>query len=137
MQNDEIQIPRSVDPNLDSAFRIHHSSFPRSHRLSGKLAFAAVYDARRKATRGPLAMYCLPNQLGHHRLGLSVSRRVGTAPTRNRIKRLLRESFRLNRSQMASGYDLIIVVRPHAPMQLVDYQNLLAELMIRIQKHWS
>jgi ribonuclease P protein component len=123
---------------LHSAF-----SFPRPHRLSGKLAFAAVYDTKQKITRGPLAVCYRANDLGHLRLGLSVPRRVGTAPRRNRIKRLLREAFRLHPQKppesravpgpvLVVGYDLVINVRPHAALPLGQYQALLAEVLAKI-----
>ncbi len=122
-----------------SSFIIRPSSFPfpRSHRLTGKLQFAAVYDARVITTRGPLVMYSLPNNLGHLRMGISISRRVGTAPKRNRIKRLLREAFRLHRDELVRGYDLVVVVRPHAPMNLGDYQKLYAQLLQKSDTAWT
>ena len=102
-------------------------------RLSGKLAFERVYQSEAKYSRGPLKMLGACNGLGYARLGLSVSRRVGTAPRRNRIKRFLRESFRLLPLSRSLGYDLVIVVRPHEPLALAAYQKLLAELMARVQ----
>jgi ribonuclease P protein component len=69
-------------------------------------------------------------------LGLSVSRKVGTAPRRNRIKRLLRESFRLLQHDFTRGYDLIIVVRPHDPLILAEYQRILSALMVKLHAAW-
>ncbi len=112
-------------------------TFPRTHRLSGKLAFAAVYDARTKQARGPLAVFSRPNDLGHPRLGLSVSRRVGNAPRRVRIKRLLREAFRGHQHDLPVGYDLVIVVRPHPPMILAEYQRLLTALALGGHATWQ
>jgi ribonuclease P protein component len=125
MQNQE-QIPDSES-----------HAFPRSHRLSGKLLFSAVYDAKVKSSRGPLVMYSLPNELGHLRMGISISRRVGSAPKRNRIKRLLREAFRLNHLTLARGYDLVIVVRPHVPMRLAEYQQALGYLIQKSESAWQ
>ena len=112
-------------------------TFPASHRLSGKLAFAAVYDARSKEGRGPLLVFSKPNGLGHPRLGLSVSRRVGSAPRRNRIKRLLREAFRSQQHDLPVGYDSVVVVRPHAPLILADYQRLLTAVALRGHAAWQ
>jgi ribonuclease P protein component len=112
-------------------------TFPRAHRLSGKIAFAAVYAASTKQSRGPLAIYSKPNDLSHCRWGLSVSRRVGNAIRRNRVKRLLRESIRLLQHNFSGGYDVVIVVRPHDPLLLVDYQKILGDLMAKTHAHWS
>lgn len=93
-------------------------AFPRAHRLAGEIAFAAVYAAGAKKYRGPLVAYSKPNGLPQYRWGLSVSRRVGNAVRRNRIKRLLRESIRLIQGDFPGGYDIIVVVRPHDPLAL-------------------
>ena len=81
--------------------------FPASHRLSGTLQFAAVFDGKCRKSVGPLTLVARPNALPHNRLGCSVSRRVGTAVKRNRIKRLLREAYRLDQHEWCtrSGSD--------------------------------
>ena len=112
-------------------------TFPASARLSGKPRFDAVYAAGRRESRGPLLLYSLPNSLGHLRLGLSVSRRIGSAVQRNAIKRLLREAFRLLRHDLPQGYDLVIVVRRHENMMLAEYQKLLQWLLIRAHQSWT
>jgi ribonuclease P protein component len=143
MQNDECRMQNeektvaSGNSSVHSAFSVHPSAFPSSHRLSGELRFAAVYDAKIKTSRGPLVMYSLPNDLGHLRMGISISRRVGTAPRRNRIKRLLREAFRLHRADLSRGYDLVIVVRAHVPMELAEYQKLFVQLLDKTQQSWK
>jgi ribonuclease P protein component len=111
-------------------------AFPRTHRLKGKETFAGVYDARVRETRGPITIYAKPNSVSHPRLGLSISRRVGTAPRRNRIKRLLRDSFRLMQHEFPRGYDWIIVARPHKPLALAEYQKILAALMLKLHAAW-
>jgi ribonuclease P protein component len=108
-------------------------SFPRAMRLSGKLAFAGVYDNGVSQTRGPLKAVGIANGLSHVRLGLSVSRRVGTAPQRNRIKRLLREALRQLPQSRSLGYDVVIVVRPHEPLTLAGYQKILGELLSKMR----
>jgi ribonuclease P protein component len=113
------------------------NTFPKSRRLTHALEFKAVYDARVRESRGPLTAYALPNDRGHPRLGLSVSRKVGTAPRRNRIKRMLREAFRLWQHDLPVGYDFIVVVRPHEPQLLADYQRLLAGMAVRLHREWA
>ena len=82
-------------------------------------------------------IYALPNDLGHSRLGLSVSRSVGTAPRRNRIKRLIRESFRLMQHDLPRGYDLFVIVRPHQPLILAEYQRILSALTMKLHAAWQ
>jgi ribonuclease P protein component len=113
------------------------NAFLRKHRLSGKLVFTAVYTAGAKQSRGSLVAYSRPNQLSHCRWGLSVSRRVGSAVRRNRIKRLLRESIRLLQKDLPKGYDCVLVVRPHDLLTLAEYQKLLAALINKSHDHWS
>ena len=105
--------------------------------MRGREEFARVFDAKVRQSRGPLTAYALPTDQPSPRLGLSVSRRVGTAPRRNRIKRLLREAFRLMRHDFPRAYDLVIVVRPHEPMILAEYQRLLSSLMVKLHAEWE
>jgi ribonuclease P protein component len=112
-------------------------SFPRTHRLGGQAAFAAVFAAKIRDSRGPLTLYARPNDLPHPRLGISIGRKVGSAVQRNRIKRLLREAFRLMRYDLPRGYDLVVVVRPHPPALLADYQRLLLNLSLKVHQIWQ
>jgi ribonuclease P protein component len=99
-------------------------------RLHGKRAFSRVFEGRGgRKHLGPVTVYLRPNEAGRPRLGLSVSRRVGKAVTRNRIKRLIREAFRLGQHDWHGAYDLVVVVRPHEPLELAEYQRLWAELI--------
>lgn len=106
--------------------------FTRKMRLSGRLAFAEVFEAKCRKSAGPLSVAGRENGLGFNRLGLSVSRRVGHAVKRNRIKRRLREAFRLSQHEPPLGYDLVIVVRPHETLPMIEYQALLQDVKQQI-----
>lgn len=117
-------------------------SFGRRYRLHGRQAFQNVLAARMRRSAGPLTLWACPNRLGYHRLGLSLSRKLGKAVVRNRIKRLLREAFRLDRSSWPGppngpGYDLVVMARPHTPMKLQDYRRLLGQLMEALHQAWQ
>ena len=112
-------------------------TFPKSKRVRGREEFAAVFDARVRQSRGPLTAYAIPTDRPSPRLGLSVPRRVGTAPRRNRIKRLLREAFRLMQHDFPRPYDLVVVVRPHEPLMLAEYQRMLSSLMVKLHATWQ
>ncbi len=117
--------------------------FGWSRRLHGRRAFDAVFAGRCRKPAGPLVVYGLPNDMGYLRLGLSVSRRVGNAIKRNRIKRLIRETFRLCQQELVedaaggAGYDLVVVVRAHEAMKLEDYQRLLMDGVKAVAKQWQ
>ena len=111
-------------------------AFPKSHHLRSPREFDAVYAAKTREARGPVTVYARPNELKHPRLGLSVSRKVGTAVRRNRIRRLLREAMRLMQHDFPAGYDLVVVVRPHEPLMLADYQRLLAGAVHKLHNVW-
>lgn len=112
-------------------------SFGKSLRLRSRADFSAVYDAKTRETRGPLVIYARPNQLDHPRLGLSTSRKVGTAARRNRIRRLIREAFRHLQHDLPSGYDLLVVIRPHEPLTLAEYQKLMSAMVVKLHGIWN
>lgn len=114
--------------------------FPRTARLTRPADFTRVYGRRQSAASGQLVVYALPNGLpdGRVRLGLSVSRRIGSAVVRNRWKRRLREAFRLMRPDLPRGLDVIIVVRagepPGGAAGLQQTADLLAALVARVTR---
>jgi ribonuclease P protein component len=110
--------------------------FPRTHRLSGLGTFKSILDLRVKDNRGPIVFFARPNDLPHPRLGISIGRPVGTAAVRNRIKRLLRESFRLMQHDWPRGYDVVAIVRPHKPLMLAEYQKMLSGAMVKLHRIW-
>ena len=72
--------------------------------------YLLVYGQGKSWASGPVVMKILPNGLSFSRFGLSVSKRVGNAVTRNRTKRRLREILR--RARLVQGWDIIIIARP-------------------------
>ena len=85
----------------------------RERRLRQRGQYLALQRARRVNQRQILFLW-RPNGLELSRLGLTVSRRVGNAVVRNRIKRRLREIFRRAGQLLPQGIDLVAVARPPA-----------------------
>lgn len=112
-------------------------TFRRRHRLSLAGDFRAAYAARASATRGPLRVHSRRNGRDHPRLGLAVGRRVGSAVVRSRVKRLLREAFRLEQHDLPAGLDLVISVRPHAELTLEQYRALLRQCASVLARLWD
>jgi len=71
--------------------------------------FKRVFERRCVGRTKFLTVFGAPNTEGQLRLGLSVSKKNGNAIRRNRIKRLLREAFRLSRPKLPAGLDLVLV----------------------------
>ena len=81
----------------------------KDHRLLRRKAFDRVLKARCRAADRWLVVYAWSNTVGHPRLGLIVNRRHGGSAKRNRLKRRLREAFRLTRHDLPAGYDLVCI----------------------------
>src|SRR5688572_16982040 len=94
--------------------------FPQTLRLKTPAAFKRVYDRKRSASDDRLIVYACENDLPHPRLGVSVSRKVGSAVVRNRYKRLFREAFRLTRAALPAGVDLVLIPRPRPEPPTLD-----------------
>ena len=110
----------------------------RAMRLSRATDFQAVFAARVRRGVGPVLVYARPNDLGHMRLGLSVSRRVGGAVARNRTKRMIREAFRLMQHDLPTGYDVVVVARPlDERAGLAEYQKALSTALRSLHRRWS
>ena len=113
--------------------------FPKSVRLLKSNQFDRVMKKRQSAADGLMVLYAASNDLDTCRLGLIVSRKCGNAVVRNRWKRMLREAFRLELSQMTGNLDLVVIPRRGATPELnrlrKSFRDLSSQLLRRLRQH--
>jgi ribonuclease P protein component len=90
-------------------------SFPKKKRLVSNKQFKDVLARGRRLSNGLLTLYMAENDCGYPRLGVSVGKSHGNAVVRNRLKRLLREVFRLSQEQIPPGFDYLLMISPQRP----------------------
>ena len=86
-------------------------TFPKSERLLKTGEFLRVKSSGKKKQGQYLLVYILNNQ-SSRKIGISVSRKIGPAVTRNRAKRLIRETYRLNKHLLANDIHLVVTAKP-------------------------
>jgi len=80
--------------------------------LKSNFRFRAVYDGGRSAAGKYFVLFVLENSLKLNRLGITVTKKIGIAVVRNRARRIIKESFRLNEPVFVPGLDIVILARP-------------------------
>ena len=84
---------------------------PESNRLRSKRDFKLAYKKGRSFVNPMLVLYVRPTRGDACRIGFSISKKLGGAVERNRIKRRLREVLRANAAKLSPGFDVILVGR--------------------------
>ena len=82
--------------------------------LKSNRDFQRLYHKGKHAVTPVLALYCRRSGRPGNRLGLTVGTKVGNAVTRNRVRRRLREGYRLHEDQLRLGFDVVVVARVRA-----------------------
>ncbi len=94
----------------------------RATTLKQNYEFRRVYNKGKSGVSPFLVVYVRANKSGRNRLGITVSAKLGKAVTRNRIRRRLREIYRLSRPELGQGWDIVLVARSRAAT--ASYQEL-------------
>ena len=86
-------------------------SFSKADRILKRSEFIALSKFGKKVQNSEFIAYFLPTQHDHSRLGVTVTKKVGQAVERNRIKRIVREFFRINRHSLSGKWDINIIAK--------------------------
>ncbi len=105
--------------------------FPRRLRITRRGEFLRVLERGVRVADRRLLVRLYPNGLGYSRLGLIVGRRHGPAVRRNRLKRLLREAFRLSQHELPAGFDIVCSPQKDAGDELRPLRASLVRLVRR------
>lgn len=109
-------------------------SFHKQQHLRKAADFSRVYARRCVARSAHLTVFAAPNPAGALRVGLSVSKKNGNAVIRNRLRRLLREAFRLSRHELPGGLDLVLVPVDARDTTLMEFQEALVRAVGKLAR---
>jgi len=117
----EISFSRAVQSSItEGKIYLGEVSLTKADRISKRSEFSYLsHFGKKLQDRYFIVLFC-PGQTEGARLGVTVSRKVGNAVKRNRIKRLSREYFRLNRQELAGNWDINIIAKKDAADLTVD-----------------
>ena len=94
--------------------------------------FKRLYNKGKSAASQCVVVYCRRNGKSESRLGITVSTKLGGAVQRNRIRRRLKEIYRLNEKRLSPGYDVVIVARIRS--RYVGFSELEASVLALLRK---
>ena len=94
--------------------------------------FRRLYASGRSAVDGYLAVYVRKNRMTVNRLGITVGAKLGCAVVRNRVRRRIREAYRLEEPRLRPGFDIVVVARVRAAES--DYTHLRGSLVKLLDK---
>ena len=107
-------------------------SFEKKERVRKRKNYLNIYQRGVRVHSSNFTVILNPNPSGEKRLGVTVSKKVGNAVKRNRIKRLLREFFRLNKDRLPDSRDMVVIAKKD--VSALKYQDVCLELASLFKK---
>jgi ribonuclease P protein component len=110
--------------------------FTKKERLRSRRDFTEIFNTGKKTYSSHLILFCRANSEKCARVGITASRKVGTAVVRNRVKRLIREFYRQHKSFFTAQFDYSLVVKQsfsRLPKRAAEEQ--LSALLKRCNRH--
>jgi ribonuclease P protein component len=98
----------------DGRSALFSERFPRGHRLRKRPEFLCLQREGRRRSAVHFTVITRVKDAPPSRLGITTSRKVGGAPDRNRVRRLVREFFRRHREEIVPPRDVLVIARPGA-----------------------
>lgn len=120
--------------HCQAAMNIQRYRCPKSMHLRNSQDFDRIYAEGQRAGDDHLLIFASVNQLKVVRMGMSVSRKHGSAVLRNLKRRRIREAFRRLQHDLPQSYDLIVVPRQRDDSTMQDFRNSLRKLIRKLAK---
>lgn len=107
------------------------ATFRRAMRMNSPREFSRVFRLGQRTGGGGLTVITVENAVGYPRLGLAVAKKhLRLASQRNRLKRMIRESFRCNQSKL-NGIDIVVLSRADVA------RREMTQIKSALERHWS
>ena len=107
---------------------------PKMNRIKESSDFQKVMKNGKWYASECLTVYILENNINSNRVGVAVGKKAGKSVVRNRIKRLIREAYRLTESKLQVGFDIIIVWRSSTDSSKILFDNVQKSLLKSLNK---
>ena len=115
---------------------LKNNTFTKADRLRKRPEFVHLSKTGRRVQNAHFIVLFAPGNLQRSRLGVTVTKRVGNAVTRNRIKRLLREYFRSNKGGVGANLDINIIAKKEAiGLTSAEIFTMLESLFKKIERY--
>ncbi len=98
----------------------------REDRIRKRAEYKSIYEQGTRTHSRNFIIISQKNSLGYGRIGITLSKKAGNSVRRNRIKRMVREFFRLNKNRLAASQDIVVIGKKGIPR--LSYREVCAEL---------
>ena len=102
--------------------------------IKRRYEFKILFSKGKIAYGKNLTMYSLKNKINYNKLGIAVGKKSGRAVDRNKIKRLIRENYRLSEDNIKCGYNILISVNKKSEIKNIDFYDVKNELEKLLKK---
>lgn len=102
--------------------------------IKRRYEFKILFSKGKIAYGRNLTMYVLKNKIAFNKLGIAVGKKSGRAVDRNKIKRLIRENYRLSEDFLKTGYNILISVNKKADIRKIDFYDVKKEIEKSLKK---
>lgn len=106
------------------------NAFRPADKIRKRPEYLSIYQHGTRTYAQHFTIVAQKNDLGYGRLGITVSKKVGNAVCRNRVKRLIREFFRLNKTRLIASRDIVVIGKKGMPR--LSYQDVCKELAVLV-----